>query len=190
MTFNPRSGLGLLGGFAGNESKRDQRDPAANPTTITGDLNDDDEFNFVNYDDNTFNVVTVTESGAAVTFDGLIFTGGNDTSATDSGDTSRGGGAIRSEGAAVVIVHCTFRGNSTGLPQGPPSRSGLGDFGGAVHVRDPGGSLTVSDSLFENNQAETGGALSGFFTAGNVTVTNCVFKDNFAQFNGGAIRAD
>ncbi len=190
MTFNPRPGLSLLGGFFGNEAKSEQRDPSANPTTITGDLNDDDEFNFINYDDNSFNIVTVTESGEAVTFDGLIFTGGNDTSAIDSGDTSRGGGAIRSEGGTVVIINCTFRGNSTGLPQGPPSQSGLGDFGGAVHVRDPGGSLTVSDSLFENNQAETGAALAGFFTSDGVTLTNCVFKDNFAQFNGGAIRVD
>ena len=70
MTFNPRPGLSLLGGFFGNEVNSDQRDPTANPTTITGDLNDDDEFNFVNYDDNTFNIVTVTESGEAVTFDG------------------------------------------------------------------------------------------------------------------------
>lgn len=190
MTFNPRPGLSLLGGFSGNEVNSDQRDPTANPTTITGDLNDDDEFNFINYDDNSFNIVTVTESGEAVTFDGLILTGGNDTSAFGSGDTSRGGGAIRSEGGTVVIINCTFRGNSTGLPHGPPSQSGLGDFGGAVHVRDPGGSLTVSDSLFENNQAEIGGALSGFFTSDGVTLTNCVFQDNFAQFNGGAIRVD
>src|SRR5262245_59503959 len=46
QTFSLVSGVSVLGGFAGNETSSEQRDPPANPTILTGDFNSNDGPNF------------------------------------------------------------------------------------------------------------------------------------------------
>src|SRR5262245_22303745 len=55
--FNLPDGIPVFGGFAGTEAARDQRDPALHVTVLDGDSIGDDLPGFVNYLDNSDNVV-------------------------------------------------------------------------------------------------------------------------------------
>ena len=59
-TFALRDGLAVYGGFAGNETQRDQRDPSLNVTTLSGDLNGYDLPGWVNMSENSDNLVTAS----------------------------------------------------------------------------------------------------------------------------------
>ena len=47
MSFELVSGVGVYGGFSGDETCLDERDPQANPTILSGDLLDNDDPSFV-----------------------------------------------------------------------------------------------------------------------------------------------
>jgi hypothetical protein len=78
-TFQLKEGVAVFGGFAGTETARDQRDPAANVTILSGDLNGDDDNSNVIYNeptraDNSYHVVTGADNA---TLDGFTITAGN-----------------------------------------------------------------------------------------------------------------
>jgi len=54
VVFVPRGNVEVYGGFAGDETERNQRDFNANPTIISGDLNGDDLPNWQNREDNAY----------------------------------------------------------------------------------------------------------------------------------------
>ncbi len=54
--------------------------------------------------------------------------------------------------------------------------------GGAIYNSNSGTILTVINSTFKNNYANSGGAIASF---GNSLVKGCNFEDNFAQIGGG-----
>ncbi len=161
----------LKGGYAGPfMPDANQRDPAVFVTTITGDLNSDDQPDFVNYGDNTTG--PLLDGGAVIgpngaTLDGFTIRGG--ANATLAANV-RGFGLIR---------HCVFRENMWVW-------TGAGGFsgGGALYLR---GAQTVEDcSFFDNYSGAMGGAL--FFRAdgGTAVVRRCTFMRNRAAV-GGAI---
>ena len=94
------------------------------------------------------------------------------------GDSTVGGGAIESSGAQVILETVQLINNYAP------------DQGGAVYCYvGSGGTLTVSDSLFENNASRYGGAI---YNDGCVaTISNSTFKTNQANNGvdgiGGAI---
>lgn len=94
------------------------------------------------------------------------------------GDTGVGGGAIESSGAHVILESVQLINNYA------PNQ------GGAVYCYvGADGTLTISDSLFENNVSRYGGAI---YNDGCVTtISNSTFKtnqaDNGVLGNGGAI---
>jgi len=91
ISFNVQPGTAIYGGFAGNETDRDSRNPAANPTILSGDIDNNDanaggseidEFSVDIVGNNSFRVVTIDGSlgipaTSSTVLDGFIITGGD-----------------------------------------------------------------------------------------------------------------
>jgi len=193
-SFQLRNGLAIYGGFAGNESELSQRDIAANPTILSGDLNGDDTGD-LNRADNSTHVVLASGVGATARLDGFTVTAGES-------DNDAGGLFITGSGSPSVS-RCTFRLNSAinggavvvrvTSPAFPRfeqcvfDRNMAGGAGGAFHHFGPGIS-EFHDSTFVDNTSDAGGAVhlngSGSSAA---TFTRCQFLRNSAASLGGAI---
>ncbi|MFQ5425384.1 MAG: hypothetical protein ACE5F9_15575, partial [Phycisphaerae bacterium] len=84
-TFQLLNGVGVFGGFAGTETLLSERDPVANVTTLSGDLNGDDvpvadPANLLTEPtraENSFHVVTGSLTDATAILDGFTISGGN-----------------------------------------------------------------------------------------------------------------
>ncbi len=208
-TFALQDGLILYGGFNGSEPFREQRDPAANPTILSGDLNGDDGPDFANNGDNSLHVVTAIGVGGTAVLDGFTVMAGNSQGGALFGDS--GGGLFVFYGSPA-IVDCRFVGNTAYLGGGVYNRdsghplltrcifednraTGEDPFadGGGMYVR--GAATTLTECTFRRNNAigrfPHGG---GFFSyASDVLLQDCVFEDNQAIGElsfGGAMRAD
>jgi len=124
----------------------------------------------------------------------------------------RSGGAIHCNTGTVTVTDSTFINNDTTALGGAIharicdvtiaasniSDSDAAQRGGALTVsgsrpecptkNDPAGILTVTDSVFTNNNSDRGGAISAR-DGGTVVVTDVVFDGNGATSLGGAISA-
>ncbi|MBI5368690.1 MAG: right-handed parallel beta-helix repeat-containing protein [Planctomycetes bacterium] len=175
--FRLRPGVALYGGFAGDEEKRPQRDPAAHVTVLSGDLGRAGDPS-----DNAYHVLIGAEYAR---LDGVTITGGN-----ADGDT------YDAKGGALI----NYRRSPQGSP-GDPSRVGgsttlvncrLTDNaareGGALYNYDRGW-IDVVDCTFQRNRAENGGAVLDRVGVRSV-YTRCFFLDNRATRRGGAFYVD
>ncbi|MCP3902548.1 MAG: hypothetical protein GY715_02845 [Planctomycetes bacterium] len=180
-TFKLRSGLALYGGFAGNETNRDERDAGANPTILSGDLAGNDIRDFVNNAENAIHVVDASGTDETSRLDGFVIEGGN--AAGASGTLSHGAGMFFDEGSPVV-VDCVFRHNST------HSR------GGALGMVDSSSPLFVNCRFLRNRATggttRSGGVVSSllFNSDGDPVWINCEFSGNGATGNGGVAVTD
>jgi hypothetical protein len=94
VSFELKDGVALYGGFAGSETSLEQRDVLANPTVLSGDIDQNDTVDSDgitnSYDDivgdNSRHVVTGHLLSSATVLDGFTITGGeNNTDASGSG---------------------------------------------------------------------------------------------------------
>jgi hypothetical protein len=92
-----KEGVHLYGGFAGNESDRDQRDWAGHATTVDGSTS--------RAGARAYHVIVGTDSS---TLDGLTVLGGDANGATTA--VQRGGGMYNYQ-CSPVIANCVFRSN-------------------------------------------------------------------------------
>ncbi len=202
-TFRLRSGLAIYGGFsgAGTETQLDQRnaDPETNGTILDGDLNANDTEQQASKWDNSYHVVTGSNTDATAIFDGftvrrgyagngppLDFQGGGMVIVDGSPSVSRvlffenyanssGGGVFHHEGSPV-FDQVTFRQNHS-----PTS-------GGAISTWN--GSLVLKNSTLVENSASSGygGGVEAF--GGGATLINVVLEDNSNGSRGGAFAAN
>jgi Dockerin type I domain len=158
-----KSGVAIYGGFIGSEATRDERNSAANVTTVTGDLLGNDS-GALNMTDNSNHVFVGSGAAATAILDGFRIVGGFANGATAS-NLDKGGGLIIVNSGSPTIRSCAFVGN----------RCTFG--GGAVYIFTAGG--TFADCRFENN---VGGSFGGAFDMNNVvgTFDRCVFIGNTA----------
>ncbi|MCF8238359.1 MAG: right-handed parallel beta-helix repeat-containing protein [Saprospiraceae bacterium] len=169
----------LYGGFAGNETTLDQRDPDAYLTILSGDVQGDDIpgdlFNF--RWDNLYTILEITsEVTQAATLDGFIFRGGQAV-----GDNTllpnQWGGSIFCQGSPL-IYSCRFVDNYADKR------------GGAIYVQsDHANGMLIRECQFTNNSSnEDGGAIFITLADGSgVFVENSLFQDNRSDRRGGAI---
>ncbi|MGE5463637.1 MAG: hypothetical protein ACM3PS_09790, partial [Syntrophothermus sp.] len=71
-TFQLKSGVALYGGFTGNETTIDQRDPKDNVTILSGEIGAPS-----NMGDNIYHVVTASGTNETAVLDGFTITAGN-----------------------------------------------------------------------------------------------------------------
>lgn len=204
-TFQLISGVGLYGGFAGNESSLDERDWEAHQSVLSGDLNGDDVertspgelLNDPRRSDNSYHVIKALNVDDMTMLNGFSVVGGNANGSEPDDD----GGGMYKDTDEMAVVNCTFTRNSAGDRGGAicnyESRSLISDciFGGNFAWNGGGmfnrGSyanarMTVSNSIFSGNKAEHGGAMwdSTFCTT---SIKDSIFAGNSAIREGGAV---
>ena len=190
-TLQLADGVALYGGFAGGELSRVQRDIEANPTTISGDLDDDDEAgvggSHPSKQDNCYHVVSAGNTNAGTVLDGFVITGGN----ANGGVFPKGSGAgLYNSAGSPTIRNCTFSGNlaaanGAGMYNRQNSNPTVSactftgnvaaDYGGGMCNRS-GSHAQVSGCTFGDNQAEYGGGMSN--AESDPRITDCVFSGN------------
>ena len=101
-TFTLKNGVGVYGGFAGNETSLDQRNTAANETVLSCDIGVP-----VLSLDNCLHVVTATSVGSSALLDGFTITGGT---ANGAYPNANGGGIILTS-AGPTLQNLIIRNN-------------------------------------------------------------------------------
>ena len=164
----PKQGSEFYGGFAGNETSRDQRDVSAHPTIIDGGPN------------NLKHVIWIQIPSTNVRIDGFTIKNGSAT--VDDGGWGRWGGGIFADqvtgsGYNTTIANCNFENNTAT------------ESGGAVFINRR--IAAIENCVFQNNTSKTGGALAGFDA--DLTVSDSTFNSNHANLGpatsqrGGAV---
>ncbi len=190
--FLVKSGVKVYGGFAGTESAIGDRNIAANPTILSGDLSGNDVFDVNNDgyqsgtgDDNCHHTVILISTGTIQpsVFDGFSVTGGNangtgniTVSSTSIGRNSAAGMyASNSSSSSLTITNSSFYNNGANL-----------NAGGFYSLNF--GSSTISNNAFSNNCAI--GSLGGGLNITNYatqTISSNAIYNNKASVSGGGI---
>ncbi len=164
-TFQLKNGVEIYGGFDGTESNRDERKPG-NPSILSGDIGVED-----NLKDNSFHVVTGSDTDSTAVVDGFTITKGN---ANGSEPYDRGAGLFIDNGSPT-ISNCIFIEN-------------IATMGGAGIFNTNGSNPVITRCTFTQNSANTGGAICNM-NAG-FTIINSTFYKNTAYYGGGGIYSD
>jgi len=184
-TFQLKSGVTIEGGYAGfGEPDPDARDVELYETILSGDLDGDDEDfnpNGTNNDENSYHVVTGTNTNETAILDGFTITAGNAEGVGGyPGYHNCGGGMYNYEDASPTLTNCTFR------------RNRARGWGGGMYNRSTSNLThpTLTNCTFNGNYAKgSGGAI--MFHIGNAesttVLTNCIFSGNSAGWFGGGI---
>ncbi|EDY82967.1 hypothetical protein VDG1235_2590 [Verrucomicrobiia bacterium DG1235] len=164
-TFLLKPRVEVYGGFDGTESLLSERNPRANTTILSGDIENTPN----NSSDNSIHVVTLRDHSR---LDGFTIADGN---AIGHGNLSHGAGAFLSGSESITIANCTFLRNSA-----------AGKGGGLF--ADSGVAVSLLNCAFKGNQAGSGAGV--FLATGASThslAANCEFQGNYAAESGGAI---
>jgi hypothetical protein len=183
-TFNLPNQVAVLGGFAGNETTADKRNPAKNLTVLDGG-------------GSVYHVVTagddVAQAGVTATIDGVTISGGNATGAAGGGFFSPfayqhnyGGGLYIAFGSTITVQNVQFTNNRTAFFTDANAGDGAGLFANSSTV-------SITNSYFGHNiSGLRGGALEILNTfEGNTphtsTISTTIFDSNSTGLFGGAI---
>ncbi len=215
-TFQIPSNVAIYGGFKGTETLLSQRNSNANPTVLSGDICNTGHPTTVQTNYKLYSWHVLTANGVSgVTLDSLIvsdgYAGGPDSGTLDptlpnqfvilelDQANDSGGGLLVRHGAQVALNNMLFQyddsdGTNATLGGNPLLGSpAIASGGGAVSAVDNNTLVTVSNSLFQYNNAfvlgGNGGALTGLAGASGYNITNSTFQYNTANRTGGAIQA-
>lgn len=170
LSFRLQNNLALYGGFIGNETVVTQRNPALNPTVLSGDIGLPGDAS-----DNSMHVVVAEDVDATAILDGFIVQDGN--ANTESVFFNPRGGGMRVLDASPTLSNLRFEDNTAG------------QLGGGMYCDT--GSPAVSDCAFVNNAADPdnfpGGGAMANVNASAPEVANTLFDGNFAGYVGGAV---
>lgn len=199
-TFQLKNGVELYGGFAGVESARNERNPTANPTVLSGDLLNNDGDNIrpddVTRQDNSYRVLTAVDIGHDTIIDGFTVTGGN---ANEYPVNS--GGALYNERSHLTLRNLTIVSNTAIYMGGAifnvrssPTIIGThiranyaGQDGGAIANLTQSGPYISHSTIEENVAVRNGGGV--FADGGHLVIADSTLRSNSALENGGSIFA-
>ncbi|GAP17207.1 glycoside hydrolase family 78 protein [Levilinea saccharolytica] len=166
-TFTLKDGVGVYGGFAGNETSLNQRNVAANRTTLSCDIG------IVGLSaDNCLHVVTASSVGISTLLDGFTITGGNAVGAHPTGS----GGGVYLDNASLTLQNLVIRGN-------------WANTGGGLYSGNNSGP-TLNHVTFEDNYAQNAGG--GMYTiwGGSTGLYNVLFYMNQTSGDGGGLYSE
>ena len=176
-----QSNIKVVGGFAGTETSKAQREFNLNKTVLTADTDLDDNgavslFSSSANDDNLYTVIKL--SGDNVELDGLYVEGGrsniSSSSPTFATAFNRDGGGmyIYNDVSTTTIKNCTFQNNSA-------------NRGGGAIFKQSGApnsfNITIENTTFRNNLARYGGGIYAYTNANKnalLQIYNSVFDKN------------
>ena len=198
-TFYLRQGIAIFGGFAGFETSREQRDPAAHETILSGDLNGDDLPNFVNNTENSFHVLSAQGVSFSAVLDGLTIKGGN---ANGSRSVRRhaGGGLALLGDASPAIINCVFKENAASRGGGLWTRSFSDpeltdcrfinnfatEIGGGMYIDSRSASRLLRCEFTQNTTTGDGGGMATHIQSA-ARLVECRFASNVAMRYGGGM---
>ncbi|MGE5609279.1 MAG: choice-of-anchor Q domain-containing protein, partial [Bacillota bacterium] len=194
-SFWLRNQVAVYGGFPDGGGTWEQRNPAAHPTILSGEIGDPST-----PDDNSYSIVDGGGVDPTAVLDGVTITAGN--SYGSDGYNYRGagmsngksscptlnncifsnnrGGAMYNNNASPTLTNCTFIGNSANDGSFPP----VDDNGGAM-CNEYASSPTLDHCTFIGNSASTnGGAIFSYYSS-SPKLTDCTFIGNSATNGGG-----
>ncbi|WP_020599170.1 LamG domain-containing protein [Spirosoma panaciterrae] len=163
ISFVMKDGVGIYGGFVGNEAAMTDRPPinpvAGQPssTTLSGDIDNDGM-----QSGNSYHVISNNNNGLTsnAVLDGFVITGAT-------------GGAIYNNGGRPTLTNCSFINNTAS------------NYGGAIY-NENNSRPTFNNCNFQNNTAANkGGAI--YNLSSSPSLTNCSFLNNKTSNYGGAI---
>ncbi|HRP63985.1 MAG TPA: hypothetical protein PK400_11865, partial [Phycisphaerales bacterium] len=202
-SFPLRNNVRVYGGFAGIESDLSERNWVINKTTLSGDLNEDDDFNasynqngqlilsFTNYStDNSHHVVSAIGAQEPINrtahLDGFVIEGGTGFAGTCS---ALGGGGLLVDHGTPTIRNCEFRRNRSH----PNAEAGFGNAnGGAVFISSAGPleeQVLFENCVFIHNEGLKGGGAVYAAPYAPVVFIRCQFIENLCgeKTGGGAL---
>ncbi len=188
--FTMKNGVAIYGGFSGNgnETMLSQRNWAANPTILSGDIDKNNTLD----NGNSYNMIFNNNNGLnnSAVLDGFTITGG-----LANGTALNGfGGGMCNFSSSPSVTNCSFSGNQAtsggGMANLSSSNPTLTNCSFSGNQAASGGGManlssspSVTNCSFSGNQAGGGGGM--FNELSNPTVTNCTFSGNNAVFGGG-----
>jgi predicted outer membrane repeat protein len=202
-TFQLKNGVAIYGGFAGTETLRTQRNPEANVTILSGDIDNNDSqtpiiTDLTTVQGNTLNSYHVVTGATGATLDGFTITAGNANNGSSCPGTGCGGGMLN-DANSPTLTNVTFSGNLANFGGGGLSNNASSptltnitfsgnsatSFGGGLYNRN-NSSPTLTNVTFNGNRANNGGGgLNNFLSS--PTLTNVTFRGN-SSFDGGGMR--
>ena len=205
-SFHLVNGIAILGGFAGGETAREQRNYAVNETILSGDLagNDTGGLRDLSRTDNAYCVVVSQGTDETSVLDGFTITAGNATPLSPL-DRHRGGGMWNN--GTPMLRNIIFRrnwavGEGGGLyNNGRPimsnctfDRNASDDWGGGMFndgISSPmPASPIMSRCTFIRNTATRGGGLAITWVEAEPWLVDCKFLGNTAMVQGGGVYND
>ena len=181
VSFNIPDGVKLLGGFAGNENRQQQRDWRKHPTTLSGNIGRADLF------DNSYTVVFTENVSENTIIDGFIISHGNADAQVEPGQPGRSGAGWYNEGSGYgnrsnpFVMNCVFLENQ--------ALEGAGMFNnGDGGEANP----TLASCVFTKNKVAYGGGAvfnNGRTGSSVPSFDNCQFVNNEAAFGAGIFNA-
>jgi len=195
-TFQLKNGVVIKGGYAGfGEPDPNERDIELYETILSGDLAGNDEPNFVNYEENSYHVVTGSNCDQTAILDGFTIAAGN----ANGYDADSVGGGMFNLNSNPTLTNCTFSGNwatdsggamsnlnsSPALTNCTFSENSTPWAGGGMDNCDIDSNPTLANCTFSGNSAEVGGGMCNYNCS--PILTNCTFSGNSANWEGGGM---
>lgn len=161
-SFKLKDGVAIYGGFSGNETVLEERNPSHNVTILSGDLDGNDSGTLTG--NNAYHVVTNdTGQSQETILDGFTITAGLANGSTD--ELKNGAGILIAQGTAL-IHGCTI------------TRNEATNNGGGISIESA--TPIITDCKFTQNTAAGGGAIFTLFDAAP-EITGCTMSNNTAS---------
>ncbi len=183
--FQMKNGVSIYGGFSGDETSLDQRNPETNETILSGDIDATAGYSSGDCRHVFYHSEDLVLDETAV-LDGVTITGGYASGETpdnyDGGNFKYGGG-MYNDSASPTIRNCTFRQNhAESIGGGMYNNNASPTINNSIFIKNEGSGLTnagssptITDCTFTEND---NGGIRNFGPSSSPMISNCTFSRN------------